>query len=292
MFKAMKYTDADEAQWPSFVADDAWVAEQKMDGTRVLAVVTDAGVAFLAGDGKTPIKHTAAMQHFDRIERNLMRWFNPTFDDVMCIDGELLIRTGQLFAFDLPYATRGGRPVCGPETIYIHRKAALTGLLWSMRDDWIVHVVRSASTTLAKTDMLLAAERAGVEGLVFKRKDGLYEPGIRSKNVQKAKFVKTADVVVLDVNRGFNDAGREVGNITFGFFTDHGWQDPPEPRVIGKCSAIGKPQVEAGDVIEIAYLYRDETGGLVQPRMRRIREDKDWRECDESQFPSYSREAI
>jgi hypothetical protein len=43
----------------------------------------------------------------------------------------------------------------------------------------------------------------------------------------------------------------------------------------------------------VAYLYREpETGGLVQPRMMRVREDKSPAACTLAQFPAYSRGAV
>lgn len=60
---------------------------------------------------------------------------------------------------------------------------------------------------------------------------------------------------------------------------------------VGSCSAIGRPHVEVGDVIEVAYLYW--TGACAyQPRMVRVRADKEAARCTTGQFLPYSRETI
>ena len=106
------------------------------------------------------------------------------------------------------------------------------------------------------------------------------------------------------MRRRRNDAGREVGSIEFGVMAPFEGEMTVDQQQavtllrrlpilpVGRCSVIGKPHVEPGDVIEVAYLYRAATGGLIQPRMTRIRHDKSPRECGIDQFVSYSREIV
>ncbi len=120
-----------------------------------------------------------------------------------------------------------------------------------------------------------------------KQLDSLYEPGKRVKHSVKIKFTKTADVVVTRSTRGRNEAGRETGAFAFAVQNAKG-----EMRQMGSCSAIGKPEVKVGDVIELAYLYRAGDGLLVQPRMIKVRADKVPADCTIDQFPTYSKAVL
>ena len=135
-----------------------------------------------------------------------------------------------------------------------------------------------------------------------------YEEGKRVKHSVKVKFVKTADVIVTKVTRDRNEAGREVGSFYFGAYRechDTTYHNPGatescptcmgtgwEFKDLGSCSAIGKPETKVGDVIEVAYLYRPDNGALVQPRMMRVRDDKDPIDCTFDQFPTYSKAVL
>jgi hypothetical protein len=97
-------------------------------------------------------------------------------------------------------------------------------------------------------------------------------------------LVKDADAVVMSWDRP--DA--KHGTCSFGVYVD-GVLTP-----VGSCSLIGKPAVEVGDVIAVAYLYRDAKGGLIQPRLVSVRrpEEKRPEDCTMEQFPLYSRKAL
>lgn len=275
----MKYVDADPESWLDYLSNPAWVAQQKMDGTRAFIHVTSKGVDWRG------LKHSAAVQHFAAIEEAL-KVLAPEDDDLLVLDGEILIRTGEYHLFDLAYARVGGEVLVSALDSQIWRREVLERV-FDLLAVGPVHLVREAAESADKHALMAAAREAGVEGLVFKHIDKPYQPGKRTKDVLKAKFVTTADVVVLAENRGRNEAGRETGNIEFGIFTADGSLVP-----LGACSCIGKPSVQYGMVIEVAYLYRDDSGGLVQPRMMRVREDKAAIECTDEQFRPYSRRAV
>ena len=129
---------------------------------------------------------------------------------------------------------------------------------------------------------------------MLKSLDAGYSPGERVDHSVKLKFVKSADVVVLTVNRP--DA--KHGSATFGVVSGpwSKWEHDEfiggvGYRTVGGCSLIGKPEVVPGDVIEVNYLYW--TGeALYQPRMMQVRIDKDPAECLVAQFPIYTREVL
>jgi len=211
----------------------------------------------------------------------------------LVLDGEIMIGDGQLHLFDLPYMRYGGVETVRPADPFSRRRTALEMVgktIEAMHDlptASRITVVRQARTQREKHEMWEAAKAAGVEGVMVKHTEGTYLPGARSKESVKVKFVKTADVVVTASTRGRNEAGRETGGFAFAVFNEEGRLTP-----LGSCSAIGKPEVVLGDVIEVAYLYRQDGGSLVQPRMLRVRNDKEPKDCTFEQFPTYSREVI
>lgn len=283
MIQGMAYTEADASEWTSLIADDAWVAEQKMDGTRALIRVTRAQIEWFQRSGK-PLGHTAATQHIAAINDELERL--RLWADEVIVDGEVMIREGTLHLFDILLVVDNTvRLTTAADPL--HYRRGLLEVAADVIDGKRVSVVRQARSRAEKEALMRLAESAGVEGLVFKRRDAAYQPGVRTKDVMKAKFVKTADVVVTGSTRSRNEAGREIGAFQFAVHDADGVLVP-----MGSCSAIGKPDAKVGDVIEVAYLYRDDSGGLVQPRMTRIREDKETGECDLSQFPAYSRAVV
>lgn len=276
--KGMLFTEVPTARLTELAEDPDWVFQQKMDGTRALVTISPDGIRFGSRNG-TALKHAAAALHFDRLRAALAPMRDLIADGgEIVLDGELLIGTGTLHIFDLiRFDGTAGRAT--ESTAQADRYSVLEVLMKLVQHP--VYLVRQAETTEGKAEMARAALLAGAEGIVAKRIDGPYQQGARVDHTVKIKFVKTADVVVLEAARGRNEAGREIGNITFGVYGELG-----SLLTLGRCSIIGKPHVEPGDVIEIAYL-KFETAP-VQPRMVRVREDKSPVECGLDQFPAYS----
>lgn len=290
-FPAMKYREiGEEADVQRLLDDPLWVLEQKMDGTRGLALLRQGmSPVMLAGNG-APLKHTAATQHLGGIWEALAPLQEQLLPgDVIILDGELMILTGEFRVFDLPRATLGRLDRVLDGDTFWHRRSVLLALFESRTDQWRpVSLVRTAVGGRDKHAMFAAAREMGVEGVMLKHVHHTYQSGKRTDQAVKVKFVHTADVVVTQVVRSRNDAGREVGSISFMVPGPEG-----TPELAGTCSVIGKPEVHVFDVIEVAYLYRSpQGGGLIQPRMVRVREDKTPEDCRMDQFPAYSREVL
>jgi hypothetical protein len=283
----MAYSEVDSVEVERLIASREVALEQKVDGTRCLIVVTseDGGFPFVRflGRGGGRLCHTAATQHFAAIERALVPHFYESGEWV--IDGEIMIDSGMFVAFDLPYARVGVATVVEPHMEYLARREALATVLAEVTSP--VRVGGIVTDPDAKRDLLELVRTSGGEGVMAKRLDSPYEPGKRVRHSVKVKFTKTADVVVTKSTRGRNAAGRETGGFAFAVYNADGVLRP-----VGSCSAIGKPEVKVGDVIEVAYLYRPVGGALVQPRMRRLRPDKDPTECTFEQFPAYSKAVL
>lgn len=268
-------------KWLDYYLDSRrWVMEQKMDGARAVALwEPQKGVTWLQSSGR-PLKFAAAALHLPKLTSEVNEmvrdygYFWP-----IAFDGELMPGTGEFRIFDLVELRRESKG-------YQYRREVLSDFFRHRTSGSpALSIVPFHFTPEAKRAGYERVKEGGGEGVIFKHLSGQYLQGVRSKTALKMKFVKTADVVVMDVERGRNDAGRETGYISFGVYNEDGTLHP-----LGRCSAIGKPHVEPGDVIEVAYLYRaPETGGLVQPRMMRVRRDREPRSCEFDQFPTYTR---
>ena len=266
--------EAGSEQAARMMNDPRVIAQQKLDGVRVLAHLgphEDGGVIFRQRGGE-PLKFAAAAQHLRKIHAHL-----PVIADrPVVFDGELMIERGEYRVFDLIFPDQLDMP-------YLNRLLWLDTLLESNE---VVQRVKSFKGAADKDRLFRAVEQGGGEGVMLKHADSTYRPGTRVSDVVKVKFVKTAEVIVLEVNRP--DA--KHGSATLGAFNARG-----EMVKIGACSLIGKPHVEPGDVIEVRYLYNSGTSlapMMYQPRMSRVRDDQLAGNCTTAQFPAYTRQVF
>jgi len=285
--KAMTFASSKVDDIEGLIEDSNLVLEQKYDGTRALCVVTrdedDLWFQFLARNG-APLKHTAATQWIPDIERGLRDGFPNVSEAVL--DGEIMIDSGAYILFDMPYWKRDdGAVFVRPEDEYGFRR----GFLASQAEKFYspVSVGNMATSPEDKRLLFNLVMESNGEGVMAKSLSSPYVEGKRVKHSLKVKFVKTADVVVMDVRRSRNEEGREIGSIRFGVYDDEGVLKP-----LGKCSPIGKPHCEPGDVIEVRYLYRQAGGALVQPTMLMVREDREPESCTYDQFSDYSKAVL
>jgi ATP-dependent DNA ligase len=274
----MLFESAEITDLPELAADALIAVEQKCDGVRLLTEITRDGVTFFGGGGE-PVRFPAATQWFERLARRLMLPRPPSADMAVTLDGELMIDDGTYVVFDVPYLRIAGVPLSSPGiTPFSVRRDLLEQL--AAADDWRpgFRPVAHARTPEDKIALVTrVGEELGGEGFMLKHLDGLYQPGVRVAHSLKCKFVYTADVVVTSWERG---AG--TGSARLAVFDDDG-----ELVHVGGCSLIGKPAVEDGDVIEVAYAHF--RGAMIQPRMIRRRDDKRAGECTTAQFRPYSK---
>lgn len=298
-------------KWADLLDSSDWVLQQKMDGTRCFVKIKydehqeDWDFTWLSSNG-TPLKHTAATQHIPNIEASLIenRHLHDTLDleddggpgefvvTEAILDAELITSTGELYVFDMPWLRASldnvEKLLCEPSTPALSRLVRIEDLLHFYPEFGTVRSLPVWRGAEEKQEALDRMFTRGVEGGVFKHVHGDYslEPKKRSRKQIKHKFVKDADVVVLERNRG----GTE--NAILGV-----WRNSDASptglalREIGSCSMIGKPDAQPGDVITCKYLYW--TGeAMIQPRMVQLRHDKVAGECLVNQFPVYSREPL
>ena len=271
--KPMLFGSRTVEELPDMAADERVAIEQKCDGVRVLAELGP-GTAKFTGAGGEPVRFTAATQWFDLLSRKLAL---PDPDFAVVLDGELMIENGQYVVFDLPYLRFGKSVMITPEREFCDRRAVLQEIRAAFRP--ALRLVRHAVSPADKIALVEHIERIGGEGFMLKRLDAPYQPGHRVEHSVKCKFVHTADCVVMSWTRGTGTGSAELG-------VYHG----SELIRVGACSLIGKPEVEDGCVVEVAYgHYRD---AMVQPRMLRRREDKLALACTMTQFQPYSKEVV
>lgn len=257
----MLATPIDLSHVGPYVVNDDWVMEQKLDGHRVM----------LAGPGTAEMRAIGRNGRYTyRLPTRVRNWREPldagaTFLDGLVLDGELV--GDRYWAFDLLLADGRGwneAPIEGRRLMLERLKQAMPNAPFE--------VVPQARTANEKEGLLLRAAQEGLEGVVFKHRSSRYRFGLRSPEWLKAKFVATADLVVV----GVRDDGKE--SVAVGITTDGG----ATFTAIGRCSLLGKPPVKVGDVVEVRYLYVPDRNNprLVQPMLVRVRDDKAVAECD------------
>lgn len=254
----MKYESGPSGGLASYLDDNEWVAEQKLDGVRVMAHVTNDRIRF-QGVGGSVITFAAAAQHFGHLTREL-----ACVPEGTVLDGELILETGVLWLFDLPYMPNQVKPENGLDD----RRFVLEHLV-RLIDGEHVKLVPQASTRAMKQLLWERTIAEGAEGVVMKRLAAPYAIGRRTRDVLKFKHTKTIDVVVTARNVGGTNA--QLSLVRDG-----------ELVVIGACSMIGKPDLQVGDCAEVEFLYIADPAApsLYQPRLVRARPDKSMAECE------------
>jgi DNA ligase D-like protein (predicted ligase)/DNA ligase D-like protein (predicted 3'-phosphoesterase) len=189
----------------------------------------------------------------------------------------------------------------------IERKAILKD---RVRDG--IHVVQSVFVEEDGETYYEEAIKRGVEGIVAKKKDSQYEPGIRSNNWLKIKKILSCDCVIFGYTKGRGSRERTLGALILGLYDDK------TPIYVGKVGT-GFPEstmrtlLEAFEglrteketlqevdvpeeitwlrpelVCEVVYQNLTKDGKLRMPRFRGLRTDKTPSECTTDQVKQTS----
>lgn len=258
-----------------YVEDDDYLAEQKLDGHRVL-VSTD-------GDNR-PVGRTRGGALYTRGLPQHILDFRQLPDTIL--DGELVgapksrkhpTRTNEFWVFDI-LQMNGTFLVDQP----VERRRAILEALFASQVDLPFRLVPQARTTEEKRTLIKTAVQKNLEGVIIKRIGSTYAYGARSPHWLKAKLVATADVVVMKVR----DDGKESALLGV-------WEPESNAfREVGRCSLIGKPAVAVGSVAEIKYLYVGANGRLYQPTLMRVRTDKQPVDCTGYELKHVNKEVL
>ncbi len=143
----------------------------------------------------------------------------------------------------------------------------------------------------------------GLEGVVAKRRDSLYEEGLRTGSWLKIKKVKTADCVILGYTRGENVRSETFGALLLGVYgkkgqlvyvgkVGTGFSEATLHSLMDKFSEIKTDNVaftpESGDMVtwlkpklvcEVAYQVVTVDVKLRMARFKRLRDDKKPEQC-------------
>lgn len=276
--KPMAFETVEVSGLPKFEDDPGYVFEQKMDGTRAVIRVSCTGMEALSRSGNA-LKHTAATQHLPAIYQALST-IPVSHEEVVYLDGEIMIEDGMFYVFDAPMVALGSMRVT-PEDPYWKRRNVLNNLLPSLGPT--VKLVEQWASAPFKRQLVEGVREQGGEGIMVKDMNAPYAMGKRVRHSFKAKFVKSVDVVVTGLHRPDD----KHGNIEFALTGSDA-----QFHKLGSCSAIGKSDVEPGDVIEVQYLAYTPGGGLREPRMVAVRQDKSPGECTWDQLETYSKRAV
>ncbi len=267
---AQLLTPIDDDELARFLGDDKMIAQQKIDGQRVIAHVGPDEIMVTNRDGQKTKVDMSAFAGLAYLPHGTV------------VDGELMDDGYWLFDI-LELAGEDVR-----ERGYLERWSLLDGELEpALTGD--VRIVPIASGKPAKQKLHDRLRKAGAEGLVFKHRDAPYTPGRPASGgtQRKHKFIKSADVVILE-NAGnaylmaVYDGKQlfEVGKVFAGT------TNASRKLLDAALGKGGKP------ICEVRYLYATDDHQLFQPVFVRTRDDKAAKECLRAQLLTTCRKVV
>ena len=254
----------DEAQVPQFIADDAWWAQEKYDGKRLLLHKVDA-------QGETVIAINRTGRSVGAPDAMLQR--AGSIGQIYLVDGEAVGET--LFVFDLLEIDQTDLR----SAPYSQRLLQLAGLGL----DGAIVLAETAKTAAEKQQLYDRLKIAGTEGIVFKKQSAPYTVGRPSSGGAqvKCKFYATASVIVTKLN-----AARSVAMAVLAS-KDQTGAAPASEKLIGVGNVTIPPNQTVpalNAIIEVRYLYAYPDGSLYQATYLGVRDDLDVAACTQSQL--------
>jgi bifunctional non-homologous end joining protein LigD len=244
----------------AFLADAAWIAQEKHNGRRMLLRKRGATVEGINRKGLTIGYPDSMVMPLLAISQDFV------------IDGEAIGET--IYVFDVLEAS--GHPD-GPDIRHLpyeERLSVLSELLHAAASSsGPVALVGTARTEAEKRRLWDAVLAANGEGIVFKRRDAAYPAGRPASGgaLIKCKFWESCSAVVEGAN-----AKRSV---SLRLLRDGEWVD------VGNCTVPPNHAIpEPGTVVEIRYLFANEGGCLQEPTYLGARNDIAQAECTLTQL--------
>lgn len=208
--------------------EPGWIYEPKMDGIRAIALIRDGQVRL---ESRRGLELTASYPE-------LVQELSAYGQDVI-FDGEIVAlnergvpsfqalqqRSGLTQAADVR-AARGRTPIYYYvfDVLYLGGRS-LANVPLRERKELLKQTLISTDTIrlIDKLDAdgetaFKAAVEAGLEGLVAKRLDSIYEPGRRSKAWLKIKVTATTDLVVCGYTQGTGSRASTFGALILGYY--------------------------------------------------------------------------
>ncbi len=293
---------------PAPFSGDDWLFEVKWDGVRAIAAA--GRTLSLRSRNGTEL----AGQFPELVE--LLRLAPGTV-----LDGEIVVMSGgrpDMQAL-LPRLQEGRPPAVAVPVTYIvfdileRGGEDLTGLPLVKRREILKgavregpHVVLSSPVEGRGEDYYRAAVAQGLEGVMAKRKDSRYEPGVRSGTWLKIKAQQSCDCVIAGYTPGRGGRGQAFGALLLGLYEDGrlvpvgkagtGFSDRLLAELTGRFAPLVTrvPQLpnirgtvvwlEPVLVCEVAYQEVTRDRKLRIPRFLRLRTDKPAGACTTGQL--------
>ncbi len=209
-----------------------WIYEPKWDGFRAI-VFFDGAEAYIQSRDLKPLA-----RYFPELQANLA----AVLPGPMILDGEVVIMTDHGLDFDAlqmrihPAESRVRKLAAETPSSFVafdmlsddtddlravafeQRRARLESALADVVLP--VHVTPATRDRVLATDWFDRFEGAGLDGVVAKRLDGVYQPGVRA--MLKIKHLRTVDCVIGGFRWYKGEHERAVGSLLLGLYDDDG----------------------------------------------------------------------
>ena len=243
----------DEKDSERYLCDNAYCIQEKKDGKHILIRKT---------------KETVIVANKQGLETTIPQLLIETVlilsDDDFVIDCELI--DAKLYVFDL--LELGA--VNYRKQAYGKRYETLRKFITPIPNVLLVEAIFGTNEKQQYYKKMKSEKR---EGVVFKKIDSCFSID-RNEDMLKCKFWATLSAVVDEEKTGKAS------------FISYVFDEKGNKFYIGNCTAIGKEMPQAGDVVEIRYLYAHSVANskLIQPVYLGIRDDVDPKECKKEQI--------
>jgi bifunctional non-homologous end joining protein LigD len=290
-------------------SDKDWIFEVKWDGFRAIAYVEEP-FSLKSRNGKELKQNFPELQELNKLARNIvvdgeiivMREGKPDFQSLLERGQAVSTKEVQrqedrapavYIVFDI--LEKDGKSLT--ELPLMERKAILKDSLKEGSNVLLCDFIAEKGEAYFK----LALEK-GLEGVVAKKKDSVYEEGLRTGSWLKIKKLKTCDCVIFGYTKGNETRRATFGALLLGVY------DEGKPAYVGKVGTgftqasirllmdkfekVTTDQVpfkaEAGDVVtwlepkivcEVAYQVLTRDLRLRMARFKRLRDDKPPSDC-------------
>jgi ATP-dependent DNA ligase len=212
--------------------DAAWLYEPKWDGFRAIVFF----------DGTEPYIQSRDLKPLNRYFPELCEGLERVLTGPLILDGEIVIMTERGLDFDAlsqrihPAESRVRKLAAETPASFVafdlladgdddlrgvpfrQRRARLEQVLGRVEPP--VYVTPMTRDRDEAVDWFERFEGAGLDGVVAKRGDGVYQPGVRA--MLKIKHLRTVDCVVGGFRWNRGEEGRSVGSLLLGLYGSDG----------------------------------------------------------------------